>query len=80
MRREALVELAEERVAGESVFDDVRVAEAGVEDRLALDAVQRAVDRLNRVLPRRLGARLQIRLVDLDNVGSGCLEVPQAPR
>jgi hypothetical protein len=77
MRREAVVELAEKRVAGGPVVNDVRVAEAGVEDGLALDAVQRAVDRLDGILPRRLGASLEIGLVDLDDVGSGCLEVPQ---
>ena len=38
-------------------------------------AVERAVDRLDRVLSRRLGPRLQVRLVDLDDVGAGRLQV-----
>ena len=75
VRRETVVELAQERVARESVVNDVRVAEAGVEDGLALDAVERAVDRVDGILPRRLGPRLEIRLVDLDDIGSGRLEV-----
>ena len=58
-------------------MDDVRVAEAGVEHRVALDPGERAVDRLERVLARRLGPRLQVRLVDLDDVRSGRLEVVQ---
>ena len=58
-------------------MDDVRVAEARVEDGLALDAVERAVDRLDRVLARRLRTSLQVRLVDLHDVRSGGLEVPE---
>ena len=77
VRRAAVVELAQERVAGEPVVDDVRVAEARVEDRLALDALERAVDRLERVLARRLGSGLQVRLVDLDDVGARRLEVAE---
>ena len=77
VRREAVVELAEERVAGGPFVDDVRVAEAGVEDRLALDPLERAVDRLDRVLARGLWPRLEVRLVDLHDVGTGCLEIPE---
>ena len=75
--RAAVVQLAQERVPGEPLLDDVRVAEAGVEDRVALDALERAVDRLEGVLLRRLRARLEVRLVDLDDVGAGRLEVAQ---
>ncbi len=75
VRRETVVELAKERIARESVVNDVRVAEAGVEDGLTFDAVERAVDRVDGVLPRRLGPRLEIRLVDLDDIGSGRLEI-----
>ena len=39
--------------------------------------VERAVDRLDRVLARRLGPRLEVRLVDLDDVGAGRLEVAE---
>jgi len=75
--RGAVVELAEERVAGGPVVNDVCVAEARVDDRVALDPVQRAVDRLDGVHARRLGTRLEVRLVDLDDVGSRRLEVAQ---
>ena len=77
MRGRALVQLAEERIAGEPLVDDVRVPEAGVEHRVALDPGERAVDRLERVLARRLGPRLEVRLVDLDDVRSCRLEVVQ---
>src|SRR5215207_2972362 len=77
VRRKAVAELAQKRVAGESFVNDVRVAEARVEDGVPVDAVKRAIDRTDGVLPRGLRARLEIRLVDLDDVGSGCFEVPQ---
>ena len=77
VRRRTGVELGEERVAGEPVVDDVRVAEAGMEDGVALDPLKRTVDRLERVLARRLGARLEVRLVDLDDVGAGRLQVAE---
>jgi hypothetical protein len=79
VRRRAFAEFADKWIATRTVVDDVCVAEAGVEDCLASDAVERAVDRLDGVLQRRLRARLEIRLVDLDDVGSGRLEVPQFP-
>ena len=75
VRRAAAVELAQERVAGEPVVDDRRVAEARVQDRVALDPFERPVDRLDRVLARRLGPCLEVRLVDLDDVGPGRLQV-----
>ena len=77
MRRRAVVELAEERIAGGAVVDDVRVSEARVQDGLAVDAVERAIDRLDRVLARGLGTSLEVRLVDLDDVGSGGLEISE---
>ncbi len=77
MGRRALVQLAQEGVAGEPVVDDVRVAEARVEHRLAVDPLQRPVDRLERVLPGGLRPRLQVGLVDLDDVGAGRLQVVQ---
>ena len=55
MCRAAPVELAKERVAGKAFVDDVRVAEAGVQDGLALDSLERTVDRLDRVFTRGLG-------------------------
>ena len=77
MCRPALVELAKERVAGEAIVNDVGVAEARVEDGRALDSLERAVDRLDRVLARGLRPCLEVRLVDLDDVGAGCLEIVQ---
>ena len=77
MGRRAAVELAEERVAVEPLVDDVGVAEAGVQHRLALDSLERAVDGLDRVPPGRLGTSLQVRLVDLDDVGAGRLQVSE---
>ncbi len=77
VRRRALVQLAQEGIAREPLVDDVRVAEAGVEDRLALDPRERAVDRLERVLARGVGPCLQVRLVDLDDVRACRLEVAQ---
>src|SRR5437773_12171255 len=77
MRCAAFVELAEERVTGKAVMNDVGVAEAGVKDGRALDALERTVDRLDCVFTRGLRARLEVRLVDLDDVGSGCLEIVQ---
>ena len=41
------------------------------------DAVERAVDRLERVLARVVRARLQVGLVDLDDVGAGGHELAQ---
>ena len=61
VRRGAALELAQERIPGQPVVDDVGVAEADVEDGGAFDPFERAVDRLDRVLLRRLGASLQIR-------------------
>src|SRR5512134_1575148 len=75
MGRGTVVQLVEERVPGEPVVDDVRVPEARVEHGLALDAGERPVDRLERVLPRRLGTGLEVRLVDLDDVRARRLEV-----
>src|SRR5919201_4322806 len=77
VRRGAVVQLTQERVARRLVLDDGRVAEAGVEDGLALDAGERAVDRLDSVLPRPLRARLEVRLVDLHNVRAGRLEIAE---
>src|SRR5439155_6435952 len=74
MSREALAELTEKRIAGKSVMNDVGVAKAGVDDGFALDALECPVDRLDRVLARRLGTRLEIRLVDLHDVGARRLE------
>ncbi len=77
VRRDAALELAQERVAGEAVVDDVRVPEARVQDGVTLDTFERTVDRLDRVLAGRLGARLQVGLVDLDDVRARRLEVAE---
>ena len=55
----------------------MRVAEARVEDRVAVDVLEGAIDRLDRIGARRLRARLEIRLVDLDDVGACGLQVAQ---
>src|SRR5512132_3216042 len=70
MCRSARVQLPEERVARHAilVLHDVRVAEARVEDGVAVDAVERTVDRLDCVLARLFRPRLEVRLVDLHNV------------
>ena len=70
VRRDAALELVEERIAGEAVVDDVRVPEAGVQHGVAVDPVERAIDRLEGVLASRLRSGLEIRLVDLDDVGA----------
>ena len=54
---------------------DVRVTEAGMKGGDALDARQRAVDRLDRIFARRLGAGLKVRLVDLYEIGPGGEEI-----
>ena len=77
MCRAALVELAKERIAGETFVDDVRIPEAGVQDGRAVNSLERTVDRLDGVFARRLRACLKVRLVDLDDVGSRCLEIVQ---
>ena len=56
-------------------MDDRRVAEADVDGRRAPDALQGAVERPQAVLPRLLGPRLHVRLVDLDDVGARGEEV-----
>ena len=56
-------------------MDDVGVAEARVQHRLALDSLERAADGLDGVTPGRLGTSLQVGLVDLDDVGAGRLQV-----
>jgi hypothetical protein len=76
--RRCRIELGEEGVAVRLLVDDRRVAEAGVErERGAGDAFERALDRLECVLPRVLGAGLQVGLVDLHDVGSRGDEIAQ---
>src|SRR4051794_12856354 len=77
VRRGALIQLCEERIPARPVVDDRGVAEARVQHRLAVDAVERAADRVDGVLARRFRARLQVRLVDLHDVGARRLEVAQ---
>ena len=57
--------------ADESRVDDRGIAEADVHRRRALDAFERAIERLEAELPRLLGPRLHVRLVDLDDVRAG---------
>ena len=71
----AVVELGQDRIAGRPVVDHVRVAEARVQRGRAADAVEGAVDDLDRVLARLLRPRLDPRLVDLDHVGARGEEV-----
>ena len=71
----AVVELGQDRIAGRPVVDHVRVAEARVQRGRAADAVEGAVDDLDRVLARLLRPRLHPRLVDLDHVGARGEEV-----
>ena len=75
MRCGAVVELGKERVAAWPIVDDVRVAEARVENGLAVDSGERAVDRLEGVLRAGVRPGLEIRLVDLNDVRPSRLEV-----
>ena len=75
--RGAVVELSEERIAVGTLVNDVGVAEARVEHRLAVDSLECAVDGLDRVAPSGLGSSLEVRLIDLDDVGTGRLQVSE---
>src|SRR5262245_31253696 len=63
--------LGQERVAAGAVVDDGGVAEADVDGGTAADPGQRPLQRRHAVLPSLLGAGLQVRLVDLHDVGPG---------
>ena len=67
----ALRQLGQEGIAARALVDDGRVAEADVHRGRALHTLQRAVQRLQAVLPRLLGPRLHVGLVDLHHVGAG---------
>ena len=58
-------------------MDDVRVAEAGVEDGRAFDPLERTIDRLDGIFARGVGTGLEVGLVDLNEIGAGGLEVAQ---
>src|SRR5829696_6791983 len=57
------------------VVDDRGVPEADVDGGRTGDAVERGVERREAVLAGRLGPRLHVRLVDLDQVGTGRVQV-----
>src|SRR5262249_44505694 len=61
----AVGELGQKRIARRALVDDRGVAEADVHDRRAGDPLERAVQRLEPVLPRLLGTRLHVRFVHL---------------
>jgi hypothetical protein len=63
-------EAGQEAVLARVVGDEQRVAEADVERGRALDAVERALQRLDPVLGGLLGPRLHPGLVELDDVGA----------
>ena len=69
------LELRQEVVAGGLVEDDGGIAEADMRRGRALDAVERAVERLDAERLRLLPARLHPRLVDLHDVGAGAEQV-----
>ena len=68
-------QLGEERVGRRMVRHEGRIAEADVQRGRALHAVERALERRQRVAARLLGARLHPRLVELHDVGAGGEEV-----
>ena len=76
LRGRAVGELREERIAGRLVpVHDSRIAEAEVHDRRHRQPAERAVDRLDRDALRRVRVVAQPRLVELDHVGAGGLQV-----
>ena len=56
-------------------MDDRGVPEADVDGGRTGDAVERGVERREAVLAGRLGPRLHVRLIDLDQVGTGRVQV-----
>ena len=68
-------QLGEERVPLRPVVDDRGVPEADVHGGGAGDTVQRGVECGEAVLAGRLGPGLHVRLVDLDHVGAGGMQV-----
>ena len=52
-------------------MNDRRVAEADMHGGRALDAFERAVQRLQPILARLIGPGLHVRLIDLHDVGAG---------
>ena len=64
-------ELGQEAVVARVAGDEERVAEADVQGGGALDALERALQRLDAELARLLGAGLHPRLVELDDVRAG---------
>ena len=65
----------QEGVAARGRVVDVRIAEADVQRGLALDALERAVDRTDGVVAGLIGPRLEIGLVDLHDIGAGGEEI-----
>src|SRR5882672_1815139 len=74
--RRALLELLQERIAARRLALDERgIAEAQVQRGRAGDPRERAVDRLDAIAARVLGAGLEPRLVELHHVGTGGEEI-----
>ena len=68
-------ELGQEAVLALVAGHEQRVAEADVQRGRAAHAVERALQRLDAVLARLVGARLHPRLVELDDVDAGRVQV-----
>src|SRR5262245_63899149 len=68
-------QLWEERVAGRSLVDDRRVAEADVQRRRADDSFEGTVERTEPEVAGILGACMHVRLVDVHGVGPGRLKI-----
>ncbi len=69
----AVLEFGEERIGlrlGRALMD-VRIAETYVQCGFSRDALERTVDGLHRVGTGLIGARLQIRFVELNDIGTG---------
>ncbi len=77
---DGVVELGQEAVLAVLLLHERRVPVTDVEHRRRVDSRERPVDGLDGELPRRLRARLQPGLVDLDDVGARRRRDPAARR
>src|SRR5205807_1820907 len=71
LARRCVGQLLQEGISVGPVVDDVGVTEAGVQRRVAIDPFECAVDGPDRKTRSLLGARLQVRLVELHDIGPG---------
>ena len=67
----AIGEFGQERVSRRAVVDDRGISETQVHGRRPDNAVERSIQRCHAVFSGRLRPRLQVRLVELDDVRPG---------